>query len=62
MNDWVAEVIGTLFDFFTTNPDKLPQRYREMLTSERLQIVVADYIAGMTDRYATQMVEQLHQR
>jgi len=62
MSDWVEEVITTLFDYFVSNPDKLPERYRDMLSSEMLQIVVADYIAGMTDRYATQMVEQLHQR
>lgn len=61
MSDWVEEVISTLYDYFLSNPDKLPDRYRKMLSSEMIQIVVADYIAGMTDRYATQMVEQLHQ-
>jgi dGTP triphosphohydrolase len=35
----------------------MPVRYQEMLLTERKQIVIADYIAGMTDRYAQKVYE-----
>lgn len=50
-------VIYDLFDFYLANPDKLPVRYRDMNAS--LEIQVADHVAGMTDRYALQVHDQL---
>jgi dGTPase len=46
------EIITTLFERLNRDTSKLPSRYREMLLTEHQSIVVADYIAGMTDRYA----------
>jgi dGTPase len=52
-------VIGTLFDAFFNDPSLMPDEHR--LTATRLEVTmgsagrarsVADYIAGMTDRYA----------
>jgi dGTPase len=46
-----ARKIGTLFELLTAEPDRLPQGYREQLSEERVERVVCDYIAGMTDAY-----------
>lgn len=57
--DRAEEIIRTLYKSITKDHSLMPDRYRAMLTSERSEIVVADYVAGMTDRFATQMAEQL---
>ncbi len=51
-----AHVIETLFHYFIRYPEKMPQHYQELITKEGLGLerVVADYIAGMTDRFAYQ--------
>ncbi len=53
------EVIETLYEHFTVNPEKMPDRFVKMLDNEINQIVVADYIAGMTDRYAENLFMEL---
>ena len=55
------EVVCTLFELFVKNPDKLPERYRSRIgTSEEetVQRSVADFISGMTDRYAIETYEE----
>lgn len=52
-------VIGKLFDAFVKEPRQLPESTRARLDDEELHIVVADYIAGMTDRYAMSEFKQL---
>lgn len=52
------EILSALFTRLSAQPTLMPQRYQEMLITGELPIVVADYIAGMTDRYA----ENLHAR
>jgi dGTPase len=55
-----AEVImRTLFEKFRENPKLMPERFQEMLLTEDTEIVIADYIAGMTDRYAEKRYEEL---
>ncbi|MFQ5498134.1 MAG: deoxyguanosinetriphosphate triphosphohydrolase [Candidatus Zixiibacteriota bacterium] len=54
MSDWARKVLEVLFARFMAEPSLLPARYVEMLKSERPEIVIADYIAGMTDRFATE--------
>lgn len=53
------QVIELLFKRFMERPHLLPERYREMLLTERKEIVIADYIAGMTDRYAERLYTDL---
>lgn len=48
----VRRVVEKLFCRFEKEPEKMPQRFQQMLDSEEKKIVIADYIAGMTDRYA----------
>jgi len=47
-----AQIINKIFNYYLQVPEKLPDRFREMLALEKKEIVVADYIAGMTDRFA----------
>ncbi len=53
MNARAEKVIRRMFDFFIGNEDTLPEEYRPRKNKhdDRYR-VVADFIAGMTDRYA----------
>jgi len=53
--DRARRIIRSLFERFMCAPEQMPKRYQEMLKEQHRQIVVADYIAGMTDRYAEQL-------
>ncbi len=52
MADKAKRIIAELFGAYTRNPDLLPPTSRARLKREPPKRVVADYIAGMTDRYA----------
>lgn len=41
-----------LYEYYTENPDKLPEEYRVISRSEGVPRAVVDYIAGMTDHFA----------
>lgn len=51
--------ISELFDAYMREPRMLPQDTQEKLGESPLPRVIADYIAGMTDRYALQEWEKL---
>jgi dGTPase len=40
-----------LFDWYCGHPDELPQRFRLRAADFGTRRSVADYVAGMTDRY-----------
>jgi dGTPase len=48
------EVLRDLFRRFTTWPADMPEEWRQGLTGDETRLArrVADYIAGMTDRFA----------
>lgn len=52
MTNKAQRVIGDLFGAFLSDIRLLPPQYREMADSSPVARVVADYVAGMTDRYA----------
>ena len=60
-------VVRDLFDVYMTDPSQLPQAHTErfdgiesdLAASARPERVVADYIAGMTDRFAAKEHERL---
>ncbi len=58
MTDWAKEIIEKLFGEISKDNSLMPERYRKMLNDEKQEIVVADYIAGMTDRFAIGMYDQ----
>lgn len=45
-------LITKLFDYYVANPEEVPAEYRAIAEGDHLQ-AVTDYIAGMTDRFAT---------
>ncbi len=47
-----------LFDFFMNQPNKMPRYYQSFTQHQPLQRSVCDYIAGMTDRYCMQLIEE----
>jgi len=51
MTNKARRIIGDLFGAFTNDPSLLPPQYQHMAEAG-LPRAVADYIAGMTDRYA----------
>ncbi|SHH14754.1 deoxyguanosinetriphosphate triphosphohydrolase [Marivita hallyeonensis] len=58
MRTQVTDVINTLFPLFMSDPSLLPKQWRkdvaEVTSDTELARIVADYIAGMTDRFALQ--------
>ena len=59
----VTEVIDGLFPLFVANPGLLPAEWRADIAAARddteLARMVADYVAGMTDRFALQEYQRL---
>jgi dGTPase len=53
-------IVRQLFEHFCRRPEDLPTEFRAARESEPLERRVADYIAGMTDRYAIQTFERLY--
>ncbi|MCX6827246.1 MAG: deoxyguanosinetriphosphate triphosphohydrolase, partial [candidate division Zixibacteria bacterium] len=51
-------VIQTLFKRYKYDPQKLHGKFKLRLDKEPVEIIIADFIAGMTDRYALRMYEQ----
>lgn len=55
MTDQARQVVSELFTFLLNAPENLPAEWREQVgvkNDEQTAHVVADYIAGMTDRFA----------
>lgn len=46
------EQLRDLFDFYSSRPEVLPEKYVARLKDEPVWAVVRDYVAGMTDRFA----------
>jgi dGTPase len=60
----VTRVINDLFPLFIQNPNLLPQEWRNDVVLAKdeaaLARVVADYVSGMTDRFALQEHKRLN--
>ena len=56
-------IISKLFDFYIKNPDSLPEEYydraQKIQNKTELVILISDYIAGITDRYAIKEYKEL---
>lgn len=53
-------MLGGLFSYYMEHPEELSDEFKAMLASGRdpLEIVVCDYISGMTDQYAIYKFEE----
>ena len=52
MTSKARRIIRELFSAFVEDPNLLPEQYHDNAQKEGMHRVIADYIAGMTDRYA----------
>ena len=53
-----AAMIAALFDHFISHPDEVPEEYT-VHDTDHPDVQVADYVSGMTDRYAVRVFEDL---
>ena len=51
-------MLSSLYDFFCANVEKMPSEYRCIALEEGVDRAVADYISGMTDRYAIEQYKK----
>lgn len=58
-SEHAEKTISSMFELFMKKPEHLPDNFLKMLSSEKKEIVIADYIAGMTDRFAEKTRQQL---
>ena len=54
-----AHIIKSLFEAHMSDELLLPQQFRVRVANDGLHRVVADYISGMTDRYAFRQYNKL---
>ncbi|MBR5155895.1 MAG: deoxyguanosinetriphosphate triphosphohydrolase [Clostridia bacterium] len=52
-------VVEALFEKLMQNPELIPQNVRKASGTEDTMLIVRDYIAGMTDRYAVSLFEEI---
>lgn len=57
----MMKVIGILFEFFSDNPNCLPFDWQDRIQNQEddITIIITDFIAGMTDRYALDIYEKI---
>ncbi len=55
----VPFVIKSLYNYFKTHPDKLPDYLQIIAKNEGIDRAVCDYIAGMTDQFAISLFKDL---
>lgn len=55
----VKDVIFLLMEFYVKHPEQLPEAERKNIEQDGLPVCVADYIAGMTDRFAVMKFQEL---
>ena len=52
-------VVQALYEYFAGHPDEMPEDYRNIAGRESAERGAADYISGMSDRYALKVYEDL---
>ncbi len=59
MSHRAEEIIKTLFSQFLKRPQHIPEHYRLLIKEYGNHRIAADYIAGMTDRFAEEYYRQM---
>lgn len=54
-----CELLASLYRYFVEHPEKLPNDNKRLLPSCSVERAVCDYVAGMTDRYALELYNDL---
>lgn len=55
-----VEMIQKLYHHFTQNPESLPMQFKEVAFRDGIDVAACDFIAGMTDRYAVRVFNDLY--
>ncbi len=55
-----VDMIQRLYFHFAKKPENLPAQFQEIAEKEGLGVAACDFIAGMTDRYAVRVFEELY--
>ena len=55
----VFDLVGHLYEYYTGNPEKLPDFYKMISEKEDIERAVTDYISGMSDEYAVHCYGEL---
>ena len=53
-----GEMITMLYNYMLENPEKLPAEYSMIAMEEGIERAAADFISGMTDRYAISIYKE----
>jgi dGTPase len=53
------KIISDLFNIYKSEPSVLPSHVSHSIPERGLERTICDYIAGMTDRYATEEYQKL---
>ena len=56
--DKATRLVGALFDYYVAHTEEVPEEYRAIAEGDD-QSAVTDYVAGMTDRFAKNLFQQL---
>ena len=56
----VQTIIDLLFEYYQANVDRLPEQVKAHIEEDGLDVCIADYISGMTDRFAVTTFEELY--
>ncbi len=57
----VRLLFGVLFDYYRKDPTRLPEKYRNAIEEgEQVEVVICDYISGMTDQYCIRTFEKIY--
>lgn len=54
------DIVRTHFEYFMAHPHEMPGTYVVAIDNEPLERRVADFVASMTDRFATDLYSRLH--
>lgn len=53
-------LLVSLYEYFCSNPEKMPREYFVNVENEGVERCVCDYVSGMTDRYAIELYNELY--
>ena len=55
----VSNLITSLYEYYIEKPEELPEESKALIKEYGKQEIVKDYVAGMTDRYAINLYNDL---
>jgi len=58
-DEHACRILAAVFDALVEQPDRLPERFRRRLETQDVYRVVADFVAGMTDRFCVEFYAQV---